>query len=188
MATSKSQRIGIWIIAVVMVVGTIGSFFIVVVANQNAKDDQQRAQENYEQQLEQYKKLQEEAQKANRPLEGYKATAFDADTVTKLQTEVLEEGKGKVLKSDSTILANYFGWTADGEIFDSTKKKDKKAEPIEFSLQEVIEGWTKGLTGVKVGSTVRLTIPADQGYGSEDDGSGRPFGPLKFIIQVKELK
>ena len=69
-----------------------------------------------------------------------------------------------------------------------TKKKDKKAEPIEFSLQEVIEGWTKGLTGVKVGSTVRLTIPADQGYGSEDDGSGRPFGPLKFIIQVKELK
>ena len=187
MTTTNSQRIGIWVIAVVMVVGTIGSFFIVVVANQNQATDQQVALNDYQKQLEENKKLQEEAMKANRPLEGYEATPFDADKVTKLQVEVLEQGNGKALKADSTLSANYFGWTSDGKMFDSSNK-DGVVTPVEFSLAGVIEGWTKGLTGVKVGSTVKLTIPGDMAYGNEDTGSGRPFGPLAFIVEVKELK
>lgn len=187
MATSNAQRIGIWVIAVVMVVGTIGSFFIIVVANQNQQTDQRLAQENYQKQLEEFKKAQEEAKKANRPLDGYKTTSFNPDKVTELKVEVLKQGNGKVLKADSTISANYFGWASDGVIFDSSNK-DGVTTPIEFGLDSVIEGWTKGLTGVKVGSTVRLTIPAEQAYGSQDDGSGRPFGPLMFIVEVKELK
>lgn len=188
MATSKTQRVGIWIIAVVMVAGTLGSFFVLIFQNDNAARDQQTQQELYAEQLKEYEKQLEEAKKANRPLDGYKATAFDADKVEKLEVKVLKKGTGKELKSDSTILANYFGWTADGKIFDSTKKENQDVTPAEFSLSGVIEGWTKGLTGVKVGSTVLLTIPGEQAYGNEDTGSGRPFGPLKFIVEVKELK
>ena len=84
MSTTNSQRIGIWIIAVVLTVGTIGSFFVVIIANDNNKKDQIAAQEQYEKQLEEYKKLQEEAKKANKPLEGYATTKFDKDSVESL--------------------------------------------------------------------------------------------------------
>lgn len=183
MATSKGQRVGIWIIAIVLSVGTIGSFFVIALANDNARVDQKNAQEQYQQQLEEYKKMQEEARKMNKPLEGYEAAPFNADDVTDLKVETLKEGTGEVLTADSTITANYFGWSSDGQIFDSTNKEGK-VDPIDFSLSGVIKGWTEGLTGVKVGSTVRLTIPAEKAYGSVDDGSGRPFGPLKFVVEV----
>lgn len=187
MSTSKSQRVGIWIIAVVMAVGTIGSFFVIILANDNSKIDQQAAQKLQDEQLEAYKKQLAEARKANKPLDGYQAEAFDKNSVTALKVDVLKQGDGATLKADSKILANYFGWTADGVIFDSTNKNGTTT-PIEFGLDQVIKGWTEGLTGVKVGSVVKLTIPSDKAYGDTDNGTGQPTGPLVFIVEVKELK
>lgn len=187
MATSKSQRIGIWTIAIVLTVGTVGSFFAMVLENDNYKIDQEKAQKDYQAQLEQFREAQKEAQKANRPLEGYEAKPFDRSSISKLSVDVLKEGDGAVVQADSTINANYFGWTYDGSIFDSTNKNGTLT-PIDFSLSQVIEGWQEGLTGVKVGSTVKLVIPAEKAYGNQDDGTGRPVGPLMFIVEVKEVK
>jgi FKBP-type peptidyl-prolyl cis-trans isomerase len=183
MATSTAQRAGIWIIAVVLTIGTVAGFIAMILAPQNEAADVAKQQEEYQRMLREY---QEEQQKANQPLEGYSASEFKADQVTELNVEVLRKGSGAKLTKDSTIKANYFGWTSDGKIFDSTNK-DGTVTPIEFSLNGVIEGWTEGLTGVNVGSIVRLTIPADKAYGATDDGSGRPVGPLKFVVEVKEL-
>ncbi|MFZ2544983.1 MAG: FKBP-type peptidyl-prolyl cis-trans isomerase [Candidatus Saccharimonadales bacterium] len=187
MATSKSQRIGIWVIAIVMTVGTIGSFFIVILANDNSKIDQEQAQKTYQEQLDEYQKQLAEQRKSNKPLDGYTATSFDKASVTSLKVETLKEGDGAVLKADSTITANYFGWSSDGQIFDSTNKNGT-VKPIDFGLSQVIKGWTEGLTGVKVGSVVRLTIPADKAYGNTDTGTGQPVGPLMFVVEVKALK
>jgi len=183
MSTTKSQRFGIWIIAIVLAVGTIGSFFVVIIANNNNQKDQADLQK----QLQELQQQQDAAKKINKPLDGYSAAAFDKSSVTSLKVETLQEGDGDVVKADSTILANYFGWTADGQIFDSTNKNGTTT-PISFNLGQVIKGWTQGLTGVKVGSTVRLTIPSDLAYGDTDNGSGTPTGPLQFVVQVKELK
>lgn len=180
MATSTAQRTGIWIIAVVLIIGTLAGFIAMILAPENESVIAEKKQQDL------IKQYQEEMAKANKPLDGYEATKFDADKVTKLEVETLKEGKGEVLNKDSTISANYFGWTSDGKIFDSTNK-DGEVEPIEFSLSGVIAGWTEGLTGVKAGSTVKLLIPAEKAYGSTDDGSGRPVGPLAFIVEVKEL-
>jgi FKBP-type peptidyl-prolyl cis-trans isomerase len=180
MATTQGQRIGIWIIAVVLGVGTIGSFFVVILANNNAQKDQANAQTQQQQALDAYRKT-------LKPLDGYQAAAFDKSSVTDLKVEMLKEGDGDVVKADSTISANYFGWTADGQIFDSTNKNGTTT-PIDFSLAQVIKGWTEGLTGVKVGSVVRLTIPSDKAYGDVDTGQGQPTGPLQFIVEVKAIK
>lgn len=180
MATPTHQRVFILVLAVVMAVGTIGSFAALILANENSVIDAERAQKAQE-------RLIEEQRKRNQPLVGYEAKPFDADAVDELVVDVLKEGKGEVVKEDSTILANYFGWQADGTIFDSTKKVDSDAQPIEVNLGGMIEGWTKGLSGQKVGSTVRLTIPAEQAYGNESI-PGSPSGPLKFIVEIKELK
>lgn len=180
MATTRSQRLGIWIIAIVLAVGTIGSFFVVIIANNNAKIDQDNQQTMMQKQLEAYRKT-------LKPLDGYQATKFDTSSVKDLKVETLKEGDGQVLEADSTITANYFGWTSDGQIFDSTNKNGT-ANPIDFSLAQVIKGWTEGLTGVKVGSVVRLTIPSDKAYGDVDMGGGQPTGPLMFIVEVKATK
>jgi len=180
MSTTKSQRIGIWVIAIVMAIGTIGSFFVIILANDNEKIDQQKQQEEYQ-------KLVDEMRKANKPLDGYEATPFDKASVTELKSEVIKEGDGAEVKADSTINANYFGWTADGKIFDSTNKNGTTT-PIDFNLGQVIKGWTEGLAGKKVGSVVKLTIPSDKAYGDTDSGTGQPTGPLMFIVEIKELK
>jgi FKBP-type peptidyl-prolyl cis-trans isomerase FkpA len=188
MATKKSQRIAIWVIAVVMLVGTVGSFFVIILQNDNAKIDQEQQAKMMADYQAQMKKAQDERQKTLKPLDGYVAEAFDGSTVTELKSEVLVEGSGAELKSDSGMTINYFGWTADGKIFDSTNINGTTTPTDQLKLNGVIPGWTEGLTGKKAGSTVKLTIPADKAYGSVDKGDGSPIGPLTFIVEVKEVK
>jgi len=187
MATPKHQRIGIWVIAVVMIIGTIGSFVAIILANDNQKIDQAEQQKAMEQYQQQMKEASEKNAAASKPLEGYNAEAFDAASVTELKVDTLKEGDGKAAEAGSTVNANYFGWTADGKIFDSTNK-DGTVTPIDFSLTQVIQGWTKGLTGVKAGSVVKLSIPTDLAYGPSAAESGQPAGPLMFIVELKEVK
>ena len=190
MATTTAQRVGIWTITIVLTVGTLAGFVAMILAPKNEAADTAKSQKEYEQMLkdyqEQQKKAAEENAKASQPLDGYKAAAFDGDKVKKLKVETLVAGTGEKLKADSSLKANYFGWTSDGKIFDSSKKNGK-TEPVEFSLDGVIPGWTEGLKGVRVGSTVKLTIPTDKAYTAEDDGSGNPVGPLQFVVEVKKL-
>lgn len=189
MATRTSQRIGIWVIAIIMLVGTIGGFAVLLIDPSGGAEVRQQAElEQQAKQMEEYEKIMRESAEArrasSRPLEGFEATAFDKASVTELKVETIKEGDGVVLSESSTISANYFGWTSDGKIFDSTNQ-DGKVEPAKFGLNQVIEGWTKGLTGVKVGSIVKLTIPTDMAYG-DDESTGKPAGPLMFIIEVVE--
>ena len=132
MSTTKSQRFGIWIIAIVLTIGTVAGFVAMILSPQNDANDTAKAQQEYEKQL-------EEAKKANKPLEGYSASSFDASKVTKLKVEILKQGDGKAAKADSTVTANYFGWDASGEIFDSTNKNGV-VTPADFSLSQVIHG------------------------------------------------
>lgn len=186
MATKKSQRIVIWVISIVMLVGTIGGFVAMMIdpggeMRQKAESDRQMAE--WQKQIEQAAK---ERAESSEPLEGYEASKFDASTISELKTEILVQGEGDELEGNSTILANYFGWTSDGSIFDSTNQGGTQ-EPVQFSLEEVIEGWTIGLTGIRVGSVVRLTIPSNQAYG--EAGSPPNIGanePLQFIVEVRE--
>lgn len=186
MATSKGQRIAIWVIAAVMAIGTVGTYFALVLGSKNDTKQAAEQQTAYKEYLAQQKQQQAERQKTLRPLDGYAAEAFDAASVNKLTSEVLIEGNGQTVAKTSKIKANYFGWTSDGTIFDSTNVNGT-VTPIEFSLDSVIEGWTNGLSGKTVGSTVKLIIPADQAYGTTDDGSGRPLGPLMFIVHITEI-
>lgn len=187
MATPRHQRIGIWIITVVTIIGTVGSFAVIILANKNDQADQQQQQKLYEDYQKQEEEQKQKTLASLRPLGGYSAAPFDASGVTDLKVETLVQGNGKAAAADSTVTANYFGWTADGKMFDSTNK-DGTTTPIDFKLTEVIPGWTKGLTGVKVGSTVRLTIPTAQAYGDNAAQSGQPAGPLMFIIELKDVK
>lgn len=191
MATPKSQRIGIWIITIVLAVGTLGSFAIIGLSIENQGADQILAQQEYEDYLAQWEQEQKEQAelraKTSEPLSGYSARKFDAESVKKLKVEVLKQGSGQKVASDDSVSVSYFGWLSDGTIFDSSKQQGVDDEPILLSLQGVIEGWTEGLDGIKVGSVVRLTIPSDQAYGSSGSGIIPEDAPLEFIVQIHAI-
>ena len=58
--TSKAQRIGIIVIAIVMAIGTIGSFFIMIVASKNQEIDLKEQTEKKAKLSEAIKKYQQE--------------------------------------------------------------------------------------------------------------------------------
>ncbi|MER5458845.1 FKBP-type peptidyl-prolyl cis-trans isomerase [Micromonospora sp. NPDC002389] len=103
--------------------------------------------------------------------------------LTKLTVTPLIEGTGPAVTAGQSITTNYVGVLfANGEQFDSSWDR---GEPATFPIGvgQVIEGWDKGLVGVKVGSRVQLDIPAEQAYGTDGAG-GRPAGPLRFVVDI----
>lgn len=180
MATRTSQRIGIWIIAIVMFVGTLGAFFLPILINSNTTKETKQSQALQQQ-------YQKQLAASAEPLDGYSAEPFNKADVKELKVEELKPGEGQEAAADSTVKVNYFGWTSDGTIFDSSKKNGTTT-PIDLSLNGVIKGWTEGLTGAKPGSVRKLIIPADKAYG--ETGSPPKIGPnepLMFIIEVKSV-
>lgn len=193
MATTKSQRIGIWIIAIVLTVGTIGSFFVMVLANKNAKIDleaQQSIKEKYQKIAAEYQakvdaQSKELSAKYYPILAQYKdqVNKFNAESVNTLGKVDLLVGDGAEIKKDSKYSAYYIGWNPDGKIFDQSIEDNKLKAPLPG--QGLISGWTEGVVGMKMGGVRELTIPADKAYG--DKGQGDlipPHTPLKFIVLV----
>ena len=117
-----------------------------------------------------------------------KAEKFDPSSVTELKVEELKAGTGDKVSDYDTISANYTGWNASGTIFDSTKKSaDSAPKPIEFPLSGVIPGWTKGLSGKKVGGIYKLMIPSNMAYG-DNAPTKDTSGPLAFVVEIVAKK
>lgn len=190
MATPKHQRVIIWIITIVMAIGSLGAYFVTILANNNGAVSQ-TSDADLQKQLAAYQQQQAEAAKANTPLAGYSATSFDAASVTSLQKEDIVDGTGAVVAAGSTVTVSYFGWTPDGKIFDSTTKNGVNTPAADFPLKpgSLIDGWVNGLPGMKVGGVRKLVIPADQAYKAA--GSPPLIGanmPLTFIVRVESIK
>lgn len=102
-----------------------------------------------------------------------------------LKRTVIKEGDGEELTTDMTVTVNYLGMT-----YDAKKPFDESytGEPAEFALTGVVQGWTYGLEGVKVGSRVLLAIPPSLGYGDQEQ-NGIPAGStLYFVVDVISAK
>lgn len=100
----------------------------------------------------------------------------------KLLRTVLKKGDGEALTTSSTVKARYLG-----QVYGGKKPFDENfsgKDPAEFSLQQVVEGWTYGLEGVKVGSRVLLTIPSRYGYGEQAQPNIPANSTLYFVIDV----
>ncbi len=100
-----------------------------------------------------------------------------------LIVEDLVIGEGYEVKPGGAVVAHYHGTRKeDGFVFDSSFQR---GEPIGFPLSGVIQGWQKGVPGMKVGGVRRLTIPAALGYGARGAGANIPPNTdLVFVIQL----
>jgi peptidylprolyl isomerase len=106
-----------------------------------------------------------------------------------LLIEDLVVGTGEEAKTGQSAVVHYVGvGVSSGEEFDASWNR---GEPFVFSLGEgyVIQGWDRGVVGMKVGGRRRLVIPAHLGYG--DRGAGGVIAPgetLIFVVDLLELR
>lgn len=97
--------------------------------------------------------------------------------------EDLKIGEGYEVKPGGAMVAHYHGMLKEGgKVFDSSFQR---GEPIGFPLGSMIQGWQKGIPGMKVGGVRRLTVPAAMGYGAQ--GAGERIPPNSDLVFVFQL-
>ena len=81
-------------------------------------------------------------------------------------------GTGAQPTPTDNVRVAYKGYYLNGSVFDQSN-----SEGITFNLQQVIAGWTEGITYFKEGGSGILLIPAHLGYGNKNY-SGIPGGSV----------
>jgi FKBP-type peptidyl-prolyl cis-trans isomerase len=166
--TKKSTRIIIWVIAIVMAGGFVGSYFLLILENDQAAKKQTAPTTN---------------QTENTTVD---PTAYKvAGKVDQLQVTDLVVGTGAEVKAGDSVTAHYKGTIAQtGVKFDSSYDR---GEPATFSLSQVIPGWQQGVPGMKVGGKRRLVIPSNLAYGSQAQSTIPANSDLVFEIELLSI-
>ncbi|MBK6315466.1 MAG: FKBP-type peptidyl-prolyl cis-trans isomerase [Blastocatellia bacterium] len=103
---------------------------------------------------------------------------------TDLVIEEMTLGDGAEAVPGGWVTVHYTGWLTNGTKFDSSMDRN---EPFGFKLGagQVIVGWDRGVSGMKVGGKRKLTIPAHLGYGAR--GAGGVIPPNAVLVFEVEL-
>ena len=110
-------------------------------------------------------------------------------TASGLFYRILSPGSGDMLKWGDYISANYKGYFLDGQVFDSSYRRNK---PIEFYIGNMVQGWNEGLQMLRPGGKILLFLPSALGYGEKGLSDGKdgylvpPDTVLAFEVEVIE--
>jgi FKBP-type peptidyl-prolyl cis-trans isomerase len=105
-----------------------------------------------------------------------------------LKVDDMKVGTGAEATAGKQVTVHYVGTLTNGSKFDSSRDRN---EGFSFQLGagQVIQGWDKGVAGMKVGGLRKLTIPPEMGYGA------RGFPPvippnstLVFEVELLDVK
>ena len=103
----------------------------------------------------------------------------------------IKEGTGALAEAGKNVVVHYTGWLFDAAAADNKGKKfdssRDRGDPFRFSLGagQVIQGWDKGVAGMKVGGQRTLVIPPELGYGAR--GAGGVIPPNATLVFDVEL-
>lgn len=104
----------------------------------------------------------------------------------------LRLGTGADAVTGKSVIVNYTGW-----LYDPTKTDGKGlqfdtsvgGDPLTFTVGsgQVIQGFDRGVTGMKAGGARRVVIPPSLAYGGARQNSIPPFSTLVFEIELVEV-
>jgi len=101
-----------------------------------------------------------------------------------IASKVIQVGLGSIRPTvKSMVRVHYVGWTADGRMFDSSMKH---GGPLNFTVGEVIPGWTEILQLMVIGEKRRVWIPGRLAY-DNDPNPNSPKGQLCFEIELIDI-
>lgn len=111
-----------------------------------------------------------------------------AGAASALESTDLTNGTGATAKSGDCLQVKYYGTLAsDGTVFDENFDKTT-AFQFQLGQGQVIQGWDKGVSGMKVGGTRRLVIPAALGYGATAQSGIPANSDLVFVVKLLNIQ
>ncbi len=123
------------------------------------------------------------------------ATAESTTIEPGLTMRMLEPGDGATAEPGQVAVVHYTGWLYDpqqpdnrGTKFDSSVDR---GQPFEFPLGQgsVIQGWDRGVAGMRIGEVRELTIAPGLAYGERGAGGVIPPGAtLVFEVELLGLR
>jgi peptidylprolyl isomerase len=109
----------------------------------------------------------------------------EGEDPSELGIEDLVVGDGDEAVPGKAVSVHYVGVSFHtGEEFDASWNRGR---PFEFELGrgQVIQGWDRGVAGMRVGGRRQLTIPSDLAYGEHGAGGViKPNEPLVFVVDL----
>lgn len=102
-------------------------------------------------------------------------------------------GTGTEAIAGKILTVNYTGWLYDGNRTDLKGLQFDSSvglPPLQFTLGtgSVIEGFDRGMTGMKVGGIRRIVIPPSLGYGTSRNNSIPANATLLFEVELLDVK
>jgi len=115
--------------------------------------------------------------------------------VSQLHTYDYSVGEGETAKVGDVIAVHYTGVLPDGTVFDSSYER---GQPLVLRIAEggalqtldggsLIQGWSQGMQGMKVGGRRLLAIPSELGYGPNAVGTIPPNSTLLFDVELVQI-
>lgn len=98
-----------------------------------------------------------------------------------------KQGLGREAIRGTTVVVHYTGKLTNGKVFDSSVDR---GESFSFQLGQgqVIQGWERGIVGMKEGGKRKLTIPPQYGYGARAIGPIPANSTLIFDVELIKVK
>ncbi|MDO6415642.1 FKBP-type peptidyl-prolyl cis-trans isomerase [Sphingomonas sp. BIUV-7] len=104
-------------------------------------------------------------------------------TASGLEYEVLKKGEGATPTMADAALVEYKGSLTSGQVFDASKP----GQPVPMQIAQVVPGFAEALTLMPRGSTYRVWIPPQLGYGAREAGPIPANSVLVFDITMHEF-
>jgi FKBP-type peptidyl-prolyl cis-trans isomerase FklB len=102
-------------------------------------------------------------------------------TASGLQYRIMKSGNGLKPRAEDNVRVSYHGKLIDGTEFENSNKMEK---PPVYLVQQLIPGWIEALQMMPVGSTWRLYLPPELGYGEKGSNKVGPNAVLIFDIEL----
>ncbi len=104
----------------------------------------------------------------------------------KMVVKDIKVGSGQAAQALDFVVVDYTGTLTNGKKFDSSIGR----APFRFRLGvgQVIEGWDKGVAGMKVGGKRSLRIPPEMGYRDQAQGDIPANSTLLFDVTLKAIE
>lgn len=107
----------------------------------------------------------------------------------------LRVGAGAEAMNGRTATVNYTGWLYNpvgvdgkGTQFDSSAGPGRGPFAFVVGTGNVIQGWHRGVPGMRVGGLRRLVLPPELAYGSTGSGPIPPNATLVFDIELLSVQ
>ncbi|MHB8635818.1 MAG: FKBP-type peptidyl-prolyl cis-trans isomerase [Fimbriimonadaceae bacterium] len=117
-------------------------------------------------------------------------TSTSTTKLAKLVIKDIKVGTGPEAEVGDTAVMEYTGTLADHTVFDSNAASANSAAKPPFAFQlvkdhaNVIEGWNRGILGMKVGGERKLSIPWRLAYGEAGKAPIPPKADLYFDVKL----